>query len=455
MASEWKEVQLQNIVSKLGDGLHGTPKYSEDGNYYFINGNNLDDGNIVLKKDTKRVSFSEYEKHKKTLNNRTLLVSINGTIGNVAYYNNEPVILGKSACYFNLNENVSRCFVRYVLSSSAFRQYLESYSTGTTIKNVSLKMMRKFSFTLPPLPEQKAIAHILGSLDDKIELNRRMNATLEGMAQALFKSWFVDFDPVIDNALSAGNPIPEELSEHADVRRKALADGTANREAAKQFPAAFQLTEEMGWIPEGWAAMTLNQAIQINPSVKLSKGTVAPFADMKALPTDGYSIKGVIKKAYSGGAKFHNDDVLLARITPCLENGKTGIVDFLPSPSSVGFGSTEFIVLRGKGDLSLPYVACLSREENFRLHCIQSMVGSSGRQRVQNACFDSFYVACTTDLVVLKKFSEITQPMFQKVTEQSKESHTLTRLRDTLLPKLISGELRIPEAKKLTEEVLA
>ena len=208
----------------------------------------------------------------------------------------------------------------------------------------------------------------------------------------------------------------------------------------------------MGWIPEGWKAVTLNQAIQINPSVKLSKGTVALFADMKALPTDGYSINGVIEKAYSGGAKFQNDDVLLARITPCLENGKAGIVNFLSSPTDVGFGSTEFIVLRGKGELGLPYVACLAREENFRLHCIQSMVGSSGRQRVQNTCFDNFHIACPTDRTMLKKFSEIAQPMFQKDSEQATESRALTKLRDTLLPKLISGELRIPEAEKLTEK---
>ena len=84
---------------------------------------------------------------------------------------------------------------------------------------------------VPPLPEQKAIAQILGTLDDKIELNRRMNATLEGMAQALFKSWFVNFDPVIDNALAAGNSIPDELAPRAEVRRQALANGTASRES--------------------------------------------------------------------------------------------------------------------------------------------------------------------------------------------------------------------------------
>ena len=135
-------------------------------------------------------------------------------------------------------------------------------STGSNLQ----KRLKAFKMKLPPLPEQKAIAHILGTLDDKIELNRRMNATLEGMAQALFKSWFVDFDPVIDNALAAGNPIPDELAPRAEVRKKALANGTTQQGSVDHptlsdpkslFPAAFQFTEELGWIPEGWEESSL------------------------------------------------------------------------------------------------------------------------------------------------------------------------------------------------------
>ena len=331
---------------------------------------------------------------------------------------------------------------------------ITSYLSGSTRPKLNQKDMRRIPVYAPPLPEQKATAHILGSLDDKIELNRQMNATLEGMAQALFKSWFVDFDPVIDNALAAANPIPDALAARAQVRRQLLADGRANREAAKPFPATFYFAEELGWIPEGWKAIVLNNAIQINPKVTLSKGTIATYADMKSLPTDGYNIDGVIEKAYAGGAKFQNDDVLLARITPCLENGKTGIVDFLADSNAVGFGSTEFIVLRGKNEITLPYVACLAREQTFRLHCIQSMVGSSGRQRVQNSCFDSFHVAIPTELTTLTKFIANTNPAFQKMSKHAQESKTLANLRDTLLPKLISGELRIPDAEKLVAEVL-
>jgi type I restriction enzyme S subunit len=143
-------------------------------------------------------------------------------------------------------------YVGYFLRSPQFRNKLTAFSTMSTRASLNNDMIGRLKISLPPLPEQKAIAHILGSLDDKIELNRRMNTTLEAMAQALFKSWFVDFDPVIDNALIAGHPIPDELTERAEVRRNALADGTANRDMAKQFPDAFQFTEEMGWIPEGW-----------------------------------------------------------------------------------------------------------------------------------------------------------------------------------------------------------
>src|SRR5690554_6303273 len=116
----WKWVKLENITSKLGDGLHGTPKYSDDGEYYFVNGNNLSDGKIEIKADTKKVNAEEFEKYKKTLNDSTVFVSINGTLGKTAFYNGEKIILGKSACYFNLKENISKQYIRYFITSQRF-----------------------------------------------------------------------------------------------------------------------------------------------------------------------------------------------------------------------------------------------------------------------------------------------------------------------------------------------
>jgi len=121
MSSEWISVCLRDITTVLGDGLHGTPVYDETGEYYFINGNNLCEGKITVNESTKRVSHSEYIKHKKPLGEKTLLVSINGTLGNIAVYNNEKVVLGKSACYFNVADGVDKDFIRYVIQSPFFR----------------------------------------------------------------------------------------------------------------------------------------------------------------------------------------------------------------------------------------------------------------------------------------------------------------------------------------------
>ena len=143
---------------------------------------------------------------------------------------------------------------------------------------------------------------------------------------------------------------------------------------------------------------------------------------------------------------------MIARFRQYLENGKTGIVDFLGKNES-GFGSTEFIVLRGKKELKSPYVACLSRDENFRKHCIQNMVGSSGRQRVQNSCFNSYFLALPKTTQILELFNQSTSPNFKKVSHTKNEINTLTQLRDTILPKLISGELRISDAGEFLGEI--
>lgn len=153
----WKWVRLGEVVSNLGDGIHGTPEFDLNGNYFFINGNNLDNGNIVIKSDTKRISHTEYEKHKKPLNNNTILISINGTIGNYAFYNNEPIILGKSACYISLLKLIYKYYILYLFKTKFFYDYAVKEATQTTIKNVSLKAMRMLPIPLPPLAEQKRI----------------------------------------------------------------------------------------------------------------------------------------------------------------------------------------------------------------------------------------------------------------------------------------------------------
>lgn len=153
----WEWCRLQSLVYLLGDGLHGTPNYTPDTNYYFVNGNNLRNGKIVIDSGTKTVSREEMLKHRKELTLNSVLVSINGTLGNIAFYNGEEIMLGKSACYFNLSPKISKHFVRKLIESKYFMEYATTNATGTTIKNLGLKAMNELPICLPPLAEQNRI----------------------------------------------------------------------------------------------------------------------------------------------------------------------------------------------------------------------------------------------------------------------------------------------------------
>ena len=165
----WEWSRLSSIVSLLGDGIHGTPEYSEDGSVYFINGNNLSDGQILIKTDTKRVSKEEAIKHSRLLNESTVLVSINGTIGNIAFYSGESVILGKSACYFNLLNGIEKEYIKVILLTDYFLEYAKRVATGSTIKNVPLSGMRNLLVPIPANKEQKLIIDKLSSFKPLLE----------------------------------------------------------------------------------------------------------------------------------------------------------------------------------------------------------------------------------------------------------------------------------------------
>ena len=171
---EWEMVELQSISTKLGDGLHGTPIYSDEGEYFFVNGNNLRENKVTIKQETKRVTIKEYEKYKKDLNDRTILVSINGTLGNVAVYNGEKIVLGKSVCYINLKNDINKEYVRIYLQSSNFADYAYNEATGSTIKNVSLQSMRTFKISLPSIETQHQIATQIKKEQEIVNANKHL-----------------------------------------------------------------------------------------------------------------------------------------------------------------------------------------------------------------------------------------------------------------------------------------
>jgi type I restriction enzyme S subunit len=317
-------------------------------------------------------------------------------------------------------------YFSYYIKGPAWKKWTTAAGVGSVRVRIYFRELAKMPIALPLLAEQKAIAAVLRALDDKIELNRRMNATLEAMARALFQGWFVDFDPV---------------RAKLDTRPPAGLDPAT----AALFPEHLE-DSPLGHIPKGWAAIPLPEAVEVNPRRTLKAGTIAPYLDMKNLPTQGHSADKVVDREFSSGTKFQNGDTLLARITPCLENGKTGYVDFLED-GQVGWGSTEYIVLAPKPPLPPQFGYLLARTDALRTYAIQNMTGTSGRQRVPSECFNNFLIAVPPPAIA-RRFDELTAPLMAKIKANADQSRTLSTLRDTLLPKLLSGELRVSDIKE-------
>ena len=186
----WNTYALAEMCDGIGDGLHGTPEYDENGEYPFINGNNLIDGVIQINASTKKVNKKTYEKHYIKISQNAILLSINGTLGKIAFYNGEQVMLGKSACYCNLKDEVNRIFVYNIMKTDAFAGYLEDNSTKSTIKNVGLKAIREYRLIAPPLSLQNQFAVFAEYVDQQKQTVQQSLEKLELMKKALMQEYF-------------------------------------------------------------------------------------------------------------------------------------------------------------------------------------------------------------------------------------------------------------------------
>ena len=339
-------------------------------------------------------------------------------------------LLNQNTVRLRSNQCFDQRFLFYCLKQESFQSHCINVAQGSANQaSITLSDIKRFLLPAFDSKHQKAIAHILGTLDDKIELNQKMNLTLEEIAKAIFKSWFVDFDPVRAKAEGRPTGLPPEMS---DLFPDELVDS------------------EIGEIPRGWNVQPLSNQIKVNPKYTLKKGAEAYFVEMKCLSESTASIGEGYLRGFTSGSKFRRFDTLFARITPCLENGKTGLL-LNSSASEVCWGSTEFIVLSPKDDQSPLFPYCWARDENLRNAAVSSMTGSSGRQRVPNDFFDRYLVA-DPDSSFHQTFAKVADPIMKRIQVCEEEITTLTELRDALLPKLISGELRIPDAEKFLEE---
>lgn len=403
---EWKEVTLGEISSKIGDGLHGTPKYDDEGPYYFINGNNLNCGKIIIKDDTKRVGKDEFVKNQKELNEQTILVSINGTIGNVAKYNNEPCILGKSACYINVIKEVDKEFIYYVLTSANFKRNITNEATGTTIKNVSLKQMREYKFNIPcNIADQRRIASILSSLDRKIELNNKINADLEEMAQAIFKNWFVDFEPFKDGKF---------------------------------------VDSELGMIPEGWKVGCLGDMGNIvcgkTPSKANSNyyGGDIPFIKIPDMHGNVF-VENSEDRLTEEGSLSQIKKLIppYSLMVSCIAT--VGLVSINTKPSHTN-QQINTVIPHNKSALFYLYQHIKNNEEFLK----NMGRGGTTTLNVNTKSFSNIRLLIPSE-IALDQFHGIVEGLFKKIELNMHESRTLSLLRDTLLPRLMSGELEVPE----------
>ena len=304
----WKWVKLIDLVSILGDGIHGTPKYSASGDYYFINGNNLNDGKIELKDTTKRVEKQEWEKYKKNLDLHTILISINGTIGNIAFYNNEKIMLGKSACYFNVVLAELKNYLFLLLKSDYFLKYALHSATGTTIKNVSLKAMSNFIIPLPPLAEQR---RIVKKIEKLLPLVDRYEKAWTRLAE-LNKKFPLDMQKAILQEAIQGKLVEqrkeegtgEELyKEIQKEKKKLIEEGKLKKQKALPEITKDEIPFD---IPETWKWVRLGDCISTNTGISYKKENLSKKSNIMVRVLRGGNIQDM-------DYIFKEDDIFISR----------------------------------------------------------------------------------------------------------------------------------------------
>lgn len=370
-------------------------------------------------------------KHQRTrLKGGELLITIVGSVGEMAIV---PVELSgwnvaRAIAVLPIREDIGADWVKLALSLPEVRSQIDSRLNTTVQATLNLRDLAELPVFLPPLEVRTPIIDCIGAIERKIELNRSTNETLEAMAKAIFKDWFIDFGPT-----------------------RAKMEGKEPYLASELW-ALFPDRLNADDVPDGWKNACAAELIEFNPPAQLKPGMIAPYLDMAALPISGSQTQPPIMREFASGTKFQNGDALLARITPCLENGKAAFVQNLPD-KMVGWGSTEFIVMRARPPMPKSYAYILARSASFKEKAIQSMSGTSGRQRVQLDQLAQHTVVCPTDEIA-EAFGGIVEPFFDSIAARSIETAHLSSMRDLLLPKLMSGEIRLKDAEKAVEAVM-
>lgn len=436
--NEWKNIELSEIAD-FQTGKLDSNASEENGVYPFF----------TCSPTTLRINTYKFDTEAVLLagNNANGVFSVKYFKGRFNAYQRTYVITPKK-------EDISIKWLYYQISHVTER--FQSLAIGTATKFLTMTILNSFRCNLPPLPEQKAIAHILMKLDDKIELNRQMNQTLEAMAQALFKSWFVDFDPVLDNALEAGHEIPDSLQAMAE-KRQFVPDSTKllhkNPALAAQFPSSFVFNETLDkWIPEGWEVKKLGEI-----SIEIRRGISPKYIE-----------EGGIRILNQKCIRNHEVDYKLARRNDPTMKKVDGrfleINDMVVNSTGTGtLGRVANIISLDEPTVVDSHVTVLRADENLILKnffnglifSIESIIeamgeGSTGQTELSRARLAEFEVLVPAK-EVQRSIDKILKKIYLKKDSNSYETETLTQLRDTLLPELISGRVRVVELALNTE----
>ena len=394
---------LNDICEFIVDCPHTTAP-DECAGYPLIRTPNIGKGRLVLN-GVHRVSEKVYRQRiqRGMPQDNDLIFAREAPAGNVAIVKNgEKVCLGQRTVLLRPDKSkVCPDYLVYYILAPAQQYKLLGTANGATVAHVNLPVIRNMPVELPPIEVQEIVAGYLSAYDDLIENNQKQIKLLEEAAQRLYKEWFVDM----------------RFPGHENVK---IVDG----------------------VPEGWEECNLERVIEFNPKVSLNKERTKQFVPMSALSTNSMVLNSneYTKTQSNSGSKFKNGDTLLARITPCLENGKTGFVsDILSDEGAVG--STEFIVMRSKS-INCYMVYLLARTDDFRQIAINSMTGSDGRQRAQVDKIKMYQYTLPTQEII-NAFETIVKPLFDNIIIKNKAIRKLTEARDRLLPKLMNGELEV------------
>jgi type I restriction enzyme S subunit len=384
-----------------------------------LRGDNVQQGCIRWGDKTKKWPLSEFDSFKRyQLEEGDVILAMDRPIVGdglkMAWVTQDdlPALLVQRVCRLRGKPGAALTnFVRYVLAAPEFSAHVYRITTGANIPHISGGDIAAYEFDLPTLDEQAHIVEVLSAYDDLIATNQRRVVLLEDAARRLYREWF----------------------------------------ARLRFPGHETVPVTDG-VPQGWQRTTFAELVHINPRTPFEKGVERPFVEMSALSETAMVIGSRLQRVIGGGAKFRNGDTLFARITPCIENGKTGFVQFLEDDDIVASGSTEFIVMRS-AKVNPWWVYCAAREDAFREYAIRSMSGSDGRQRVNPDCFSQL-AALLPPQNVLDKFAASVADSFALVEQLTAQNAKLVRARDLLLPKLMSDQLDV-SGITLPEEAVA